>query len=83
MAAAGRHAEALEQLQAARDYAERYEQWGHDADALLALGELALQQGDPDTARDYLRQAGEKAQRCGMRKVLQRADELVATLTVA
>lgn len=82
LAAAGRHAEAQEQLQAARDYAERYEQWGHDADALLALGELALQRDDPDAAREYLIQAGEKAQRCGMRKVLQRVAELSAALPV-
>ena len=83
MAVAGRKDEALEQLQAARDYAERYEQRGHAADALLALGELALQRDDPDAARDYLRQAGEKAQRCGMRKVLQRVADLSAALPVA
>lgn len=83
LAAAGRHVEAQEQLQVARDYAERYEQWGHAADALLALGELALQRDDPEAAREYLSQAGEKAQRCGMRKVLQRVAELSAALPVA
>lgn len=80
MLAAGRHAEALEQLTQARDYAERYEQWGHEADALLALGELAVQQGDLAAAREHLRRAGEQAGRCGMRKVLLRVEELAGVL---
>jgi predicted ATPase/class 3 adenylate cyclase len=80
MAVAGMPDEALEHLLAARDYAERYQQWGHAADALLALGELALQHGQHASAREHLRRATEKAGLCGMRRVLQRAQELDAAL---
>jgi class 3 adenylate cyclase/tetratricopeptide (TPR) repeat protein len=77
MAVCGRLDEAQAHLLAASVYAEDYEQWGHQADALLALGELALQRGDGVAAAAYLDKAGERARHCGMRKVLQRADALL------
>jgi tetratricopeptide (TPR) repeat protein len=77
MAVCGRPDEAQAHLLAASVYAEDYEQWGHQADALLALGELALQRGDGVAAAAYLDKAGERARHCGMRKVLQRADALL------
>jgi predicted ATPase/class 3 adenylate cyclase len=80
MAVAGEHDEALKHLSAARDYAERYQQWGHAADALLALGELALQREQHALAREHLGHASEKAERCGMRRVLERAQQLAAAL---
>lgn len=83
MAVCGRPDEARENLLAANAYAEGYEQWGHQADALLALGELALQQGDPAAASQYLQLTSERARACGMRKVWQRAEALAARLVCA
>jgi class 3 adenylate cyclase/tetratricopeptide (TPR) repeat protein len=80
LAAAGRSAEAQEQLSAAQDYAARYQQWGHEADAQLALGELAWQRGDAVAAQTHWDAAIRNASQCGMRRVEQHARDLKAAL---
>lgn len=80
LAAAGRCAEALEHLSAAQVYAARYQQWGHEADAQLALGELAWQQGDAMVAQTHWDAAIRKASQCGMRRLEQHARSLKAAL---
>lgn len=80
LAAAGRHGEAVEQFGAARVHAARYEQWGHEADALLAMGLQAVRLGQTDVARDFLAAARQGAAACGMSRVELRVQVLMATL---
>lgn len=79
-ATAQRHAQALIQFSAAQAHAARYEQWGHEADALLAMGEVASAAGDTPAALLHLEAARKAAQACGMRDVTQRAQALVEQL---
>jgi tetratricopeptide (TPR) repeat protein len=72
-ATAQRHAQALAQFSAAQAHAARYEQWGHEADALLAMGAVAASAGDTSAALVHLEAARATAQACGMRGVAQRA----------
>lgn len=80
LAGAQRCAEAQEQLSAAQTYAARYQQWGHEADAQLALGELAWQLGDARAAQTHWEAAMQGAKRCGMQRVEQRARDRIAAL---
>ncbi|MBA4265209.1 MAG: hypothetical protein C0453_09020, partial [Comamonadaceae bacterium] len=79
-ARAQRHAQALAQFGAAQAHAARYEQWGHEADALLAMGEVAARAGDTSAALVHLKAAQTGAQACGMRGVAQCAQVLIDRL---
>jgi hypothetical protein len=70
----------MEHLSVARAYAARYAQWGHEADALLAMGRVAARQGLVDQARNFLRAAHEGAVACGMAGVEQQARALAVGL---
>lgn len=80
LAASGQLDEAMEHLSVARAYAARYAQWGHEADALLAMGRVTARQGMVDQARNFLRAAHEGAAACGMVRVEQQARELAKGL---
>lgn len=80
LAASDQLDEAMEHLSVARAYAARYAQWGHEADALLAMGRVTARQGLVDQARNFLRAAHEGAVACGMAGVEQQARELAAAL---
>ena len=75
-ATAQQHVQALAQFSAAQAHAARYEQWGHEADALLAMGEVAASAGDTPAALLHLEAARKAAQACGMQGVAQRAQAL-------
>jgi tetratricopeptide (TPR) repeat protein len=79
-ATAQRHAQALTQFSAAQAHAARYEQWGHEADALLALGEVAASAGDTPAALLHLEAARKAAQACGRQNVARRAQALAERL---
>lgn len=83
LATAGQHGAAREQLGAAQRHAASYQQHGHEADALLALGETELLADDPSTALLHLRAAAARAQQCSMRVVEQQALQRLATLGCA
>jgi tetratricopeptide (TPR) repeat protein len=76
----GRHEPARAQLAAARDHAATYAQSGHEADALLALGELEAQAGNTADALRYLALARDRAVACSMRKVERHALEVSRAL---
>lgn len=80
LAAAGRSAEALTHLEAARHHAASYRQHGHEADALLALGETAAAMGQTNAALNHLRAAAASAETCSMRPVARQARERAASL---
>ena len=82
-ATVGSDAEALAQLGAAQAHAARYQQWGHEADARLALAEVTLRCGDMAAARTHLAAALAGASACGMRGVEQRAGALAEHLPQA
>lgn len=80
LAVAGRHGDALEQFQAARAHAQRYEQWGHEADALLAMGMQALRLQQTEVALGFLESARQGAATCGMKALERRAHGLITLL---
>ncbi len=79
-ATARQHAQAMAQFGAAQAHAARYEQWGHEADALLAMGEVAASAGDAAAALLHLEAARIGALACGMRGVAMRAQSLAERL---
>lgn len=79
-ATAQQHAQALAQFSAAQAHAARYEQWGHEADALLAMAEVAASAGDTSVALLHLEAARKAARACGMQGVAQRAQALSGQL---
>jgi len=62
LVAEGRVSEAKDKLGRALEFARTSKKQGHEAMILLSLGELALQTGDSQHARNYLEQAGVLAQ---------------------
>lgn len=80
LAAVGRSAKALTHLEAARHHAASFHQHGHEADALLALGETAAVLGQTDSALSHLHAAADRAEACSMRPVAQQARERAASL---
>ena len=80
LAAARRYDQALRQLEAAQAHAARYEQWGHEVDAWIAMAEVAAHMGDTATALKHLKAAGSGAAACGMRGVAYRAQQLLVQL---
>ena len=76
----GRHEEALAELNLARAHAVAYGQRGHEADALLALGEAAAAAGQIEQARSLLQAAETAATECSMQGVLAQARHLAAKL---
>src|SRR5712671_3544295 len=63
LAAQGKMPEATEKLDRALTIARANQKRGHEAMILLSLGELALQSGDHQTAKTYLEQTGDIAQK--------------------
>lgn len=80
LATARRDEQALKQLAAAQAHAARYEQWGHEVDAWLAMAEVAARAGRSELALTHLKAAGAGAAACGMRGVEQRVRQLLAQL---
>src|SRR5713101_3829775 len=63
LAAQGKMSEAVDKLERALTIARANQKRGHEAMILLSLGELALQTGDRQTAKTYLEQTGDIAQK--------------------
>jgi len=63
LAAQGKMPEAVDKLDRALTIARANQKRGHEAMILLSLGELALQTGDRQTAKTYLEQTGDIAQK--------------------
>src|SRR5882762_4870657 len=63
LAAQGKMPEAVDKLERALTIARTNQKRGHEAMILLSLGELALQRGDRQTAKIYLEQTGDIAQK--------------------
>src|SRR5437867_9486653 len=63
LAAQGKMSEAVDKLDRALTIARANQKRGHEAMILLSLGELALQTGDRQTAKTYLEQTGDIAQK--------------------
>src|SRR5713101_2279087 len=63
LAAQGKMSEAVNKLERALTIARANQKRGHEAMILLSLGELALQRGDRQTAKTYLEQTGDIAQK--------------------
>ena len=77
---AGRCDEALEQLALGRQHAATYQQHGHEAEALLALGEAEMRCGRPHAAELSFKAAQAAARACSMRGVLVQANACLAAL---
>jgi tetratricopeptide (TPR) repeat protein len=73
LAAAGRSPGAIQAAAAAVSAAARHRQRGHEAEALLLLGELQAADGHADEARASFGRAGAIGRTCAMAEVVRRA----------